>query len=368
MWPRATGSGSWWPTPAPLPTLPTLPTLPHAPHPPHAPPAEGSRPLLTAGGDALEVLDPGIATTVQDLGRTGVSGLGVPTAGAADRRAHTLANLLVGNDPGAASVECTAVGPVVRMVGAGHVAVVGCGPDSVEVTLDGRPVPDGVVLPVADGQVVRVGRITRGLRAYLAVAGGFDTPVVLGSRSSDVLAGLGHGPLHAGDRLARDAPARVRGRLTLPPVPSGPVVLRVVAGPHAGPGDDGEDHLRRLIAHRWRVGSAVDRVGVRLLAVGSPAPLPPVAPAGSVPMVTGAVQLPPDGDPIVLLPDHATVGGYPVVACVVSADLPRLGQLAPDARVAFTLVDTAEAVAALAASRDEPASLVSGWFPTGAGT
>jgi biotin-dependent carboxylase-like uncharacterized protein len=339
--------------------------------PPEEPP--GTRAPLGAGaGPALEVLGVGLLDLVQDAGRAGVARIGVPRAGAADPRALASVNLLLGNDPGAAVVEVTGTGPTVRVVGDGYVAVVGPAAGTVEVRVDGRPVADGSVVAAGDGQVVTVGRVTGGLRAYLGVAGGLATPELLGSRSSDVLSGLGIGPLRVGDRLARGMPGRVRGRLERPPAgpagTGGGVTLRVVPGPHArGPGGSGDERFRQLVATDWRVGDAVDRVGVRL----GPGAGPGVAPGGpvaSTPMVAGAVQVPPDGRPIVLLTDHATVGGYPVVACVISADLPRLGQLAPGDTVVLTAVDQSVAVDALARSRASVGAAVSGWFPTAAGT
>ena len=331
---------------------------------------DGDRPRLDhRGPSALEVLDPGLLSLVQDAGRPGTAGLGVPRAGAADARSLALANLLVGNRSDDAAVEGTATGPTLRLVGAGHVAVVGNGPGAVDVRVDGRPVPDGAVVPVDDGQVVGVGPVRRGLRAYLAVAGGLRTPVVLGSRSSDVLAGLGPGPLRPGDRLARGAPGRARGHLDLTPGPDDPPIrLRVLPGPHArGADGTGDDRFHRLATTAWRVGDAVDRIGVRLVPVdGTTGPGP--APRGSFPMVTGAVQVPPDGRPVVLLPDHATVGGYPVVACVITADLHRLGQLRPGDPVALAPVGLADAVAARVRARQSVGSRVSGWFPTTAGT
>jgi biotin-dependent carboxylase-like uncharacterized protein len=317
----------------------------------------GARRPLTADGPCLEVLEPGLATTVQDGGRRGTARLGVPVAGVADPRSAALVNLLLGNDPDAAVLECTAVGPTFRMVGDGHLAVVG--PGRVEVSVDGRPVPDGAVLPVADGQIVRIGRVDGGLRAYAGVAGGLTTPRLLGSRSTDALTGLGTGPVRAGDRLARGAAGRVRGRLDRPHRPPGHTVLRVVPGPH---GDVGG-----LVDGTWEVGAEVDRIGVRLDPVdGVGADGGPVRP--STPMVTGAVQVPPDGRPIVLLPDHATVGGYPVVACVASVDLPLLGQLRPGDRVAFDAVDPVTAADLARQDRVDTAARVSGWFPTRAGT
>jgi KipI family sensor histidine kinase inhibitor len=315
------------------------------------------RPLLIAEGPCLEVLDPGLATTVQDGGRRGVAGIGVPAAGAADARSAALVNLLLGDDASTAVLECTALGPTLSVVGDGHLAV--SGPGAVEVTVDGRPAPDGAVLPVADGQVVRVGRVGGGLRAYLGVAGGLVTPVLFGSRSSDVLAGLGPGPLRAGDRLARGVAGRIRGRLDRPARSPGGTVLRVVPGPHGT--------VDGLVGTEWEVGTDVDRIGVRLGPVRGPgADGGPARP--STPMVTGAVQVPPDGRPIILLPDHATVGGYPVVACVATVDLPLVGQLVPGDRVTFTSVDPPTAVALAGRDRADTTARVTGWYPIRAGT
>jgi len=319
-----------------------------------------ARPLIRADGRCLEVVEPGLATTVQDGGRRGLAYAGVPAAGGADLRSLGLANLLVGNGADAAALECTASGPVVRVFGDSHLAVVGARSGAVDVIVDGHPVPDCAVLPVVDGQVVRVGRVRHGLRAYLAVAGGLATPMVLGSRSSDTLSGLGPGTVRAGDRLAIGEPGRARGALepTRSPV-SGPTVLRVVAGPHGSPGDG-------LTTAGWTVGAAVDRIGVRLTTAGR-FRLDAGGPRSSLPMMTGAVQVPPDGRPIILLPDHATVGGYPVVACVVTSDLPLLGQLVPGEEVALAEVELDTAVRLRAQDRTATAARVTGWFPTVAG-
>ncbi len=324
----------------------------------------GRDPLEAPGPPYLEVLEPGLASTVQDDGRTGVAGLGVPRAGAADPLGLARVNLLLGNGPGAAAVECTAIGPTVRVAGAVLAAVVGTGAGAVEVTVDGRPVADAAVVPLRHGQVLRVGRVVHGLRAYLGVSGGVATPVLLGSRSSDTLAGLGPGPLRPGDRLATGVPGPARGRLDVPRADrrGRPVVLRVLPGPH-GPAD-GTGWLTSSV---WRVGADSDRIGLRLDPTGPPAPTG-VAPVASTAMVTGAVQLPPDGRPIVLLPDHATVGGYPVVACVATADLPLLGQLAPGDDLSFAVVDRVVAHdAAVRAGRSRD-GVASGWYPTSAGT
>ena len=193
-------------------------------------------------GPSLEVVEAGLATTVQDGGRRGCAHEGVPAAGAADTVALALANLLVGNRSDAAALECTASGPTLRVHGEGYLAVVGSGPGAVE---DQGRRPPGTGRSGAPGGR-RPGRPDRarpplGLRAYVAVSGGLATPVLFGSRSSDTLAGLGPGPLRPGDRLARGHPARPRGRL----IDAAAVIGRrprpaVVAGPHGSP-DDGLD-------------------------------------------------------------------------------------------------------------------------------
>ncbi len=320
-------------------------------------------------GPALMILDPGLLSIVEDGGRRGVARLGVPAAGAADRRALTLVNLLLGNERGAAAIECTASGPTLRVIGDGHVAVVGAAQGAVDVRVDGLEVADATVVPVADGQVVSIGRIRHGLRAYVGIAGGLLTPEHFGSRSSDVLSGLGAGPLRAGDRLDRGRPGRIRGHLTLPsaPPPRTPVTLHVLPGPRVTPGTGSEAGLEILASAVWDVAHHVDRIGVRLSAEDGTTISH--APAGSsTPMITGAVQVPPDGVPIILLPDHATVGGYPVVACVITADIPLLGQLTPGDQVAFVVVDQAEAAHERRRSWGRDRAVVSGWFPTSAGT
>ena len=327
-------------------------------------------PALAPDADRwLEVVDPGFLTTVQDGGRTGVARLGCPAGGTADPDARVLVNRLLGNPDGAAVLECTAAGPVLRIHASSpdpvHVAVVGADAGALHLRLDGRPVAAGTVVPVAPGQVVAVGPVARGLRAVLGVAGGLTTTEILGSRSSDLLTGLGPGPLRTGDRLPVGPPSRPRGRLALPPVPpdEAPAVLRFVPGPH---GAD-RDAARRLADAPWTVLPASDRIGVRLDGPGH-AGLTGVDPVDSLPVVTGAVQIPPDGRPIVLLPDHATLGGYPVAGCVISADLGRLGRLAPGQAVVFMACTPDEAEAARRRHQGDLAGRVSGWHPTRAGS
>jgi KipI family sensor histidine kinase inhibitor len=314
-------------------------------------------PITTRSSRAVDVVDPGLFTTVQDAGRAAVAGLGVPKAGPCDPDAMRLANRLAGNDDGAATLEITAAGPTLRCHADTHVAVVGAGPGAIAMTVDGRPAIDSAPVPLAAGQTLALGQVVVGLRAYLAVGGGFTIPAVVGSRSSDVLCGLGPGRLLAGDRLPVGPPGRPRGSL----VPGGRADragVRVMAGPHPFP----HDALEALVATTWTVSPSSSRIGLRLESASRR--LPPGPPIRSTGMVTGAVQVPPDGRPIVLMPDHATVGGYPVVATVIGADLAVLGQLSPGDTVRFHLVDHKAANAAARRVEEALAARVKGWYPT----
>ncbi len=299
----------------------------------------------------LEVLDPGLLLAVQARGRPGLATEGVTPGGAADGWSMAVANALLGNDLGAAVLEATLLGPTVRALAPVTVAIAGTMPGRVVGT--GQPVPPGSSVTLAAGEDLALEAAVDGARGYLAIPGGIDVPVVLGSRSTALGAafgGLEGRALRAGDRLgARPAATLVVPGAHWPGPPSPPRVtttspLRVLAGPHAA--ELGPDALRALVDGAWTVSPAGDRVGLRL--AGRPLPGLATGELASHGVVTGAVQVPPDGMPIVLLVDHQPTGGYPVVAVVITADLPRLGQLAPGAPVAFRLVTTVDARAALA--------------------
>jgi KipI family sensor histidine kinase inhibitor len=315
-----------------------------------------------------EILEPGLLSLLEDGGRRPVAALGIPESGAADGDSLRLANRLAGNGDGYAAVEITVLGPTLRFSDPVHLAVVGCRPGGVEVRVDGHPMPSDAVLPVQRGQVVYIGRVAAGLRAYLAVAGGFAGPEVVGSRSTDLLSGLGPAPLAAGDRLELGAPVRPRGLLAAPArvaPPGAPTTIRVLPGPHGFPAAD----LDRLTSVVWTVDGDSNRIGLRLRAADGPVVrMAPDGEVDSTAMITGAVQVPPDGDPIILMPDHATLGGYPVIACVISADLAPLGQLRPGDTLAFLMVDLSEARDRHRSKERHLADRVTGWYPTGAGT
>jgi biotin-dependent carboxylase-like uncharacterized protein len=278
----------------------------------------------------LTVLAPGPRATVQDAGRPGYAAVGVPASGAADRRAHDLANRLVGNAPGAATVEATAGGLRVRADRTLLVAVTGA---ELPVDVDGRPAPRNAPLTLRAGAVLGLGVPARGLRAYLAVRGGVAVPPVLGSRSTDALSGLGPAPLAAGDRLPVGELAAAEPLVDVAPVaplPDRPV-LRVLPGPRRDWLTEAAwAALREAV---WTVTADSDRVGLRLAG-----PRLDRARDGELPsegLVPGAVQVPPDGAPVLFLADHPVTGGYPVLAVVVTPDLPLAAQLRPGDTLRF---------------------------------
>jgi biotin-dependent carboxylase-like uncharacterized protein len=270
----------------------------------------------------IEVVEPGPLATVQDLGRTGWAALGVPRSGAFDRAAAALANRLVGNPDDAATLELTVGGLVLRAATATTVALAGAGCPGLDW---------GAPVTLRAGAVVRLGAPRSGLRSYLAVRGGVAVPAVLGSRSTDLLSGLGPAPLQAGDRLAIGPPpqAAPSGTPAAPPAP----VAELVALP--GPRVDwfAPDTLARLARERWVVRGESDRVGVRL--DGAPLPRRREGELPSEPTLPGAVQVPADGRPIVFGPDAPVTGGYPVLAVLTDTALDAAAQLRPGDVVRF---------------------------------
>ncbi len=283
-----------------------------------------------AAGRSVTVVRAGPLTTVQDGGRVGLGHLGVPRAGPLDRTAAALANRLVGNADAAAVLETTLGGVAVRAATPLTVAVTGA---PAPVSVDGRPVPFGVAVALVAGQLLDVGPAVSGVRSYLAVGGGLAPPPVLGSRSRDTLAGLGPAPMVDGAVLAVGPPSGPTPAVsyTVPPVTTSPVVLRVSPGPRLERfGDDG---LAVLLGATYQVSALSNRVGARLF--GPPVPRSSDAELESEGMVLGSVQVPPDGQPVVLLADHPTTGGYPVIAVVDPDCLAALAQAQPGSAVRF---------------------------------
>ena len=317
------------------------------------------------------VEEPGVRTILQDAGRRGVAALGVPAASPADPSSFRLANRLVGNPVDAGALEITARGPTLRCLRSTFVAVVGAAPD---LRVDGQPVSPGRVVPITAGQQLVVGPVRDGFRSYVAVAGGFVGPAVFQSCASDQLSKLGPGPIGRGDRLWAAAMRPPLGDHLADGVSTGaiggePITLRIVPGPHPERFVPGT--FASLASTRFIVEAESNRIGVRLrrdpstpavrLARG------PAVELDSQGMVTGAVQVPPDGEPVILLTDHATLGGYPVVAVVAAVDHGALGQCAPGSNVVLVPIDHDQARAARREQRRQLEAAVVGRYPLVAG-
>jgi biotin-dependent carboxylase-like uncharacterized protein len=268
---------------------------------------------------------------VEDLGRPGWGHLGVPPSGALDPASLMLANRLVGNPETAAGLEILLGGVVLRVEASARIALTGA---QLPIRVDGRLVPWGTPVSMANGSRLEVGRSPVGLRAWLAVAGGIDVPPVLGSRSTDTLSGLGPEPLSVGQRLPlgqhRKPPDGDAIAVPLP-TETGPTTLRLRLGPR-------DDWFDRSPLDVWQESSLLvcpgsDRLAVRLS--GEPLVRRRSGELPSEGVVTGAVQVAGDGQPLIFLADHPTTGGYPVVGVVDSADLARCAQLRPGDRVCF---------------------------------
>lgn len=287
---------------------------------------------------ALEVQDAGLQATVQDLGRPGLAHLGVPRSGALDEPAHRLANRLVGNDETDATLECLGGRFSFLARTAVTIAVTGA---RVPVTVGGRAQEWGNAVSVPAGALVALGTPDRGLRAYLAVSGGIDVEPVLGSRSTDLLSGLGPRPVADGDVLPVGPPARAHVAVEAVPPPHLRHELRLRLGPR----DDWFEtaSIETLSGSSYVVGSASNRIGLRLqggaIRRRAAHDLPDELPSEGI--VLGSVQVPPNGQPVVFLNDHPTTGGYPVVGVVVADDLPVCAQLRPGDQVRFLVTPRA---------------------------
>jgi KipI family sensor histidine kinase inhibitor len=284
----------------------------------------------------VEVLQPGLLTTVQDLGRAGLAHLGVPASGAADAGSLRLANSLVGNEAGAACLEVTLGRLALRFESAAVVAVTGA---LAPVRVGDDEFASGTAVAVPAGSVLRLGAATDGLRSYVAINGGIDVGPVLGSRSADCLSGLGPRPLRPGDWLPVKRPRslpresqRQRPRTLVPALPSaGTSELRVIAGPR----DDwfSAAAIDALASASFVVSSASNRTGLRLTGPALRRERP--GELSSEGMAAGSLQVTHDGQPILLLADRPTTGGYPVIAVVEAADLGLAAQLRPGQQVRF---------------------------------
>ena len=306
---------------------------------------------------AIKVVKPGLSTTVQDLGRPGYYHIGIPVSGGMDLLALTAANWLVGNDAGAAVLEATFLGPQLEFTDAATVAV--CGAE-MPPKLDGEARPTWTAFKVAKGQTLSFGHLKGGARGYIAVSGGIDVPLSLGSRSTYTLGALGGfqgRKLEAGDVLAvgegagaaegRSVPENLRRR------PGASLELRMMPGLYWHRITDAAHHT--FFADTWKVAPEADRIGYRFRG-GRPLEFVPREPpfgAGSDPSNIvdacypyGSVQVPSGTEPIVLHRDAVSGGGYFMIGTIISADLDLIGQLQPHQQVKFTSVDMAGALQA----------------------
>ena len=307
---------------------------------------------MKSPNNVIHVIRAGLLTTVQDLGRWGHQVRGVPVAGPMDTFSHRLANALLGNESSAATLEITLIGPELQFERACAVAVTGA---DFEIAVGGRPLPVGVSTWLEDGALVHFGRRRAGSRAYLAVQGGIQTPPLLGSRATHLVSAMGgcNGrPLAAHDVLpiyAGNVPPPVRRApgLTLPA--AGRERLRVLAGPQAD--WFAPDAMRTLTSVKFRISPRSNRMGYRL--EGPQLSRQRAGEPISEPLTFGAIQVPVAGEPILLMADRQTAGGYPKIGCVISADLPLAGQLAPGDFIEFEWCTRQQAAAALIA-RERP--------------
>jgi biotin-dependent carboxylase-like uncharacterized protein len=306
---------------------------------------------------ALVVVSPGPLSTLQDSGRWGHLRNGVTPAGAMDMIALAAANLLVGNPPGEAAIEFTLVGDTLELDAEGaRVAIAG----DVALTVAGVAASSWRSFALRRGERIQVGALRRGARGYLAVAGGFATPLELGSRSTHVRSGLGGGPLRAGDRLpiARDkAPAGADVAIDPAALPYLDGAIRVVLGPQ----DDRftAEGIATFLSGEYALTAEADRMGYRL--DGPEIEHRDGFNTISDTILTGSIQVPGTRKPIVLMADRQTTGGYPKIATTATASLPSLAQMKPGDRLRFAAVGVAEARALLArqveAMRALPAAL-----------
>ncbi|MFO0833187.1 MAG: biotin-dependent carboxyltransferase family protein [Phycisphaerales bacterium] len=311
---------------------------------------------MTSSG--LRVVDAGLQASVQDQGRAGLSGLGVPVGGAADRAALELVNGVLGNERGAAGLELTLTGGAYLCERRTRVAVGGAPAEAwVERAGGGRElVPWWTVVGLGPGDMLRIGHTRAGARMYVGFSGGLQTPVAMGARSTHVGAGFPVPVLRAGAVLpVADIPGQA--------APVGAALareqvdryargvfrdcLRVVPGPHAEMFDGAAMH--RLCTEGFVVGSDSSRAGVRLRV--QPALPAPARTLLTMPMCAGFIQVPGGGQAIILGREHPTTGGYPVLASVIAADLDAVGQLRPGFSVRFEEVSREGALRAWRGAR-----------------
>lgn len=288
----------------------------------------------------ITFLAAGSLTTVQDGGRTGSLALGMPAAGVMDPRAYEEANRLVGNRPGAAVLEATIFGPTLSFDGDGLCALTGA---DLGAMLDDTPVARGVSFAVKAGQTLKLGFATEGCRGYIAFRGGIDVPLVMGSRSTDLkcrVGGLAGRAIKAGDVLDIGQEGILAPVDRLPVAPClQDVTVHAVLGPQADAFTDAG--METFLHTAWQLSPASDRMGLRL--TGGVIESIDGVDVVSDGIVFGSVQVTPKGQPIILMADHGTTGGYAKIATVCSFDLPLLAQLKPGGIIRFAPITVEQA-------------------------
>ena len=287
---------------------------------------------------AVYILEPGQSTTLQDQGRWGYQRFGVPISGPMDRFSHRLANLIVGNDQRCTTLEVTFTGPRIVFE---HEQVFGVTGAEFDLTLDGRKIPMNTAVAACSGACLKFGKRQNGVRSYIAFSGGLNVPSVLGSRSTHLAAKLGGllgRAVKAGDKLAIGREVKVRAKIDVPRNPKENVCserrsVRIIENPVFNI-ESGAPSA--MTASPFIISTKSDRMGYRLL--GRPIEGLKNKKWLSSAVVTGTIQLPKNGEPIILMVDHQTTGGYPVIANVISADIPILAQRSPGGSVKFEAV------------------------------
>lgn len=309
---------------------------------------------------SITVLNPGLLTTVQDQGRWGYQQFGVPVSGACDPHSAAMANIFVSNDPGTGVLECTLMGPQLRFDCDEVIAITG---GDLSPSLDGKPIPSYAAVEVKAGQTLRFGAPKAGCRAYLAVAGGFDLPEVMGSQSTYMKAALGGyegRKLQKGDVLKLKAPVATFGNIRQRSIspefrPRAVYTLRVILGPQ----DDAftEKGVADFLGGEYTVTQEFDRMGCRL-----EGPVIEHKNGGDIisdGIAFGAIQVPGAGKPILMLADHQTTGGYTKIANVITADFRLAGQLKGGDKVRFEQISVKQAQELLRCQRESRKLLTS---------
>jgi len=288
--------------------------------------------------EIFEVIQPGAYTTVQDSGRFSYQQFGVPVCGVVDSFAYRVANTLVGNFQGQAALEATIFGPTLKVLNQGFIAVTG---GNLSPLINNNPLPMWKSIAIHTDDILQFKGVKNGCRAYIAVTGGIDVPKVMGSRSTYVagkIGGINGRPLIAGDRLSKGVGAGKAGNRfpsDLIPIYSHDIEIRVILGPQDDYFSQGID---KFFASTFKVSTKADRMGYRL--EGSPIMQRKAIEKSiiSEPSVPGGIQVPPDGQPIILLVEQ-TVGGYTKIATVISSDIGKVGQAKPGDQIHFRQVE-----------------------------